>query len=432
MIETKATISELLASIKFSALIIQLALVIVTSTAVAQKLDPSLIWPNGAPGATGTSDEDKPAIIPFIPEPAKRNGAAVLVVPGGGFTIRAVDHEGVLVAQWFKRHGIAAFLLRYRLQPLYTRVDWVKDGQRAVQYIRSHASEYQISTNRVGAIGFSAGANLIVDMVLNAAAGKADTTDQLDRQQTKPDFMILAYGAMRIPSTVDSAALTKVPPTFMYGTAEDRGSLNGMVELYGRLFHAGVPVESHFFRNGVHGSGFAMGDPVLGEWTSLMHNWLAVGGFLIHKPQVPLSGLVRLDGKPLLKGMVILTPLDQPGAPPVVVYMNNTGTGELGRFVVPRSQGPVEGKYRVEVRQDAMRWTSNSRDPFMIKMMTREREGTLTVQDRKEWGEFLRKRDLSPSIDDQHVFARQHPNDKDEYVMNVTDGADVVIEVFSK
>src|SRR5687768_451419 len=104
MIEAKATIGEILTSIKFSALIIQLVFVVVTSTTVAQKLaDPILLWPNGAPGATGSSDEDKPAIIPFIPEPAERNGAAVLVVPGGGFTIRAVDHEGVLVSQWLKR-----------------------------------------------------------------------------------------------------------------------------------------------------------------------------------------------------------------------------------------------------------------------------------------------------------------------------------------
>src|SRR6478609_11045117 len=93
-----------------------------TSVVSAQKLaDPILLWPNGAPGATGTSDEDKPAVIPFIPDAAKRNGAAVLVVPGGGFTIRAVDHEGVLIAQWLKDHGITAFLLRYRLRPLYTR-----------------------------------------------------------------------------------------------------------------------------------------------------------------------------------------------------------------------------------------------------------------------------------------------------------------------
>ena len=79
-------------------------------SASAQKLaDPILLWPNGAPNATGVSDEDKPAVIPFVPEASKRNRAAILVVPGGGFTIRAVDHEGVLVAQWLKDHGITAF-----------------------------------------------------------------------------------------------------------------------------------------------------------------------------------------------------------------------------------------------------------------------------------------------------------------------------------
>src|SRR4051812_25942381 len=104
----------------------------VTSAIVAQKLaDPILLWPEGAPGAIGLSDEDKPAIIPFFPEHAKRNGAAMLVVPGGGFTIRAVDHEGVLVAQWLREQGITAFVLRYRLRPLYSRKDWLKDGQRA-------------------------------------------------------------------------------------------------------------------------------------------------------------------------------------------------------------------------------------------------------------------------------------------------------------
>src|SRR3954464_2628536 len=108
---------------KLTRLLTYLAL-IMYSTANAQKLaEPILLWPNGAPGATGTSDEDKPAVIPFIPDAAKRNGAAILVVPGGGFTIRAVDHEGVLVAQWLKAHGITAFLLRYRLRPLYANKD---------------------------------------------------------------------------------------------------------------------------------------------------------------------------------------------------------------------------------------------------------------------------------------------------------------------
>ena len=98
--------------------------------------------------------------------------------PGGGFTIRAVDHEGVLVAQWLRDRGIAAFVLRYRLRPLYTRTDWVKDGQRAMQFIRAHAAEYHISGDRVGAVGFSAGANLIADMTLNAVQGKPNSTDR--------------------------------------------------------------------------------------------------------------------------------------------------------------------------------------------------------------------------------------------------------------
>ena len=208
--------------------------------------------------------------------------------------------------------------------------------------------------------------------------------------------------------------------------------MKGMMELYSSLFRAKVPVEAHFFRNGEHGSGFAVGDPILGEWPKLMHNWLAAGGFLTDKPRQSLSGRVWLDGTPLLRGMVILTPTDQPKAPPVVVYITNTGTGELGRFSVPVNQGPIAGKYRVEVRQDATRWTSNSRDPFMISMMTKQRENSLTDADIKAWGEYLRKRDLSPSIYNQSVFDRQHPNDKQEYIVEIKKGSDLLIEVFSK
>ncbi|HEX3165448.1 MAG TPA: alpha/beta hydrolase, partial [Chitinophagaceae bacterium] len=242
-------------------------------SASAQKLaDPILLWPNGAPGATGVSDEDKPAVIPFVPEPSKSNGAAILVVPGGGFTIRAVDHEGVLVAQWLKDHGITAFLLRYRLRPIYDRTDWVKDGQRAMQYIRSHAAEYHLSIDRVGGIGFSAGANLIADMAVNAVPAQSNTTDPLDQFSSKPDFMILGYGSMRIPGNVDSTVVSGLPPTFMYGTAEDRSSNGGMQEMFSRLYRAGVSVEAHFFQNGIHGTGFALGDPILGQWTNLLHN----------------------------------------------------------------------------------------------------------------------------------------------------------------
>jgi acetyl esterase/lipase len=411
-----------------------IALLFVQPTAMlGQKLaNPILLWPEGAPGATGSTDEDKPTIIPFIPEAAKRNGAAILVVPGGGFTIRAVDHEGVLVAQWLKEQGFTAFLLRYRLKPIYGREDWVKDGQRAMQYIRSQAPTYQISSNRIGAVGFSAGANLIGDMAFQGLQGKNDASDPLDRYAAKPDFIIMAYGSFQLPPNSDPMKTANLPPTFLYGTAEDEGATKGMLELYASLFKAKVPVEAHFFQNGVHGSGFAIGDPILGEWPKLMKTWLATLGFLTDKKQCSITGVVQLDGAPLLRGMIILTSVDNANAPPVVVYMTNTGTGELGRFANPQSHGPVEGNYRIEVRQEATRWTSNSRDPFMIKMMKKQSDNTLTENDIKEWSAFLRKRDLSPSIENQRIFSRQHPNDQRDYVVKIKDGVDLKIEVFSK
>jgi len=368
----------------------------------------------------------------FFPDAAIRTSAAILVVPGGGFTIRAVDHEGVLVAQWLRKQGITAFVLRYRLRPLYDRNDWVEDGKRAMQYIRAHAAEYHVSPDHIGAVGFSAGASLIPDMTLNAANGDINSTDPLDHYSSKPDFMILAYGSMRISEMNDSMVRKSFPPSFLYGTVEDRGSQSGMIDMYGRLFRAGVPVEAHFFQNGIHGTGFAVGDPVLGEWTKLLSNWLKGAGMLTSKNQIALNGVVKLDGSPLLKGMVILTPVNDPQSPPVIIYMNNTGTGELGRFMVPRSQGPVEGKYRVEVRQDATRWTSNSRDPFMIQMTERQSKRTLTEADRKEWGEYLRKRNLSPSIYDQRVYSHRHPGDNKDYIIDIKAGEEVVIEVFGK
>jgi hypothetical protein len=331
-----------------------------------------------------------------------------------------------------KDHGIAAFVLRYRLRPIYDRENWLLDGQRAMRYIRSHASEYNISPNRVGAVGFSAGANLIADLGFNPVVGQADAKDLPDRFNTQPNFLILSYGSASIPTSMDEKVKASLPPVFMFGTVEDAGSMKGMSQLYSDLIEASVPVEAHFFQNGVHGAGFAIGDPVLGAWPNLMLTWLQAGGFLTDRPRVALTGVVKLDGKPLLRGMLVLTNTENPDAPPVVVYMTNTGTGELGRFNVPASQGPIEGKYKVVVRQEATRWTSNSRDPFMIKMMAKQRDNTLTDNDLKEWSDYLRKRDLSPSIDNQKVFLRQRPGDKMDYTVEIKKGNDLMLEVFSR
>ena len=413
-------------------LLLSFILVIQNSQAQSTLAEPILLWSEGAPGATGNSDEDKPAIIPFVPEAAKQNGTAILVIPGGGFTIRSVDHEGVLVAQWLKEQGITAFLLRYRLRPLYDRSDWFSDGSRAMQYIRAYAEEYHIDLERVGAVGFSAGANLVADLGFNATNGNPKDNDVLGRQSSIPNFDILAYGAMPFPADISPERLKQVPPTFMFGTIEDGGSLRGMNALFTEMAAHKIPVETHFFQNGVHGSGFAVGDPILGEWPHLLRNWMHTNGFLSSKERLPLNGFVKLDGKPLLRGMIVLTPEDDPNDPPVIVYMTNTGTGPLGRFEVPAGQGPVAGKYKVEVRQEATRWTSNSRDPFMINMMAKMRADSLTQEDRLEWGAYLRKRNLNPSIDNSRLFSKQKPSDTSDYTVDIKPDEEVLIEVFSE
>jgi acetyl esterase/lipase len=261
----------------------------------------------------------------------------MLVVPGGGFQTRVPDHEGTLVAQWLRARGIAAFVLRYRIQPIGKRSDSLADAQRAMRFIRAHADEYKIAPNRLGTIGFSAGAELLSLAAVSPAPGKPDAPDPIDRLECQANFMVLAYGSTNMPAP---DANDKVPPTFMFCTAEDTGHINGMLTLYANLRRVHVPVEAHFFVNGEHGVGLAQGDPVLGQWPGLMYNWILAGGFLTDQPRVALKGIAKLDGEPLPRGVVILTPIDMIGAPPVAMYVFNTGPVR-GQFNVAASRGPI-------------------------------------------------------------------------------------------
>ena len=132
--------------------------------------------------AGSRSREDRPAVTAYLPSPAAATGAGIMVFPGGGFTRRCEDHEGVLVAEWLRAHGIAAFLVRYRVVPFATLKESLDDGHLAVQHVRAHAAEYGVSPRRLGAIGFSAGAVLAANVALRPRAG------------SRPDFLVLAYG----------------------------------------------------------------------------------------------------------------------------------------------------------------------------------------------------------------------------------------------
>jgi acetyl esterase/lipase len=244
---------------------------------------PVLLWPDGAPGAVPDASgnftaEDKPAIYCFPAPAANNTGTAFLILPGGAFTNRVADHEGVQIARFLNNHGISGFVLRYRIQPTYRNHISVLDANRALRYVRAHAADFNISPDRVGTIGFSAGAELEGDAFFNGVLpGDPAAADPLDRLSTRPDFIALIYGG-RTPRDPASA-----PPTFMFNTIEDGSHLNAEVNAWNALRGAGVPTEVHFYNYGEHGTSMSPGDPLLGEWPELMINWLKTSGFLSEK-----------------------------------------------------------------------------------------------------------------------------------------------------
>ncbi len=249
--------------------------------------EPLLLWPEGAPGAIADAngvftDEDKPAIYAF-PAPAGNNtGAAVLVLPGGAFTNRGMDNEGVHIAKFLNRNGIAGFVLRYRIGGNYpSRNISTMDAHRAMQYLRAHAAEFKISPDRIGTIGFSAGSELEGDAFFNSVLpGDPAAADPLDRLSTKGNFNILIYGGRNLTPAVAATA----PPTFLFNTLEDGGHLTPEVSVFNGLRTAGVPVEAHWYQVGPHGTGMSLGDPQLGQWPGLMVKWLKTGGWLAARP----------------------------------------------------------------------------------------------------------------------------------------------------
>lgn len=245
---------------------------------------PILLWPNGAPKAVPDAsgvftDEDKPAIYAF-PAPANNNtGAAFLILPGGGFTNRVIDTEGIQIAKFLNQHGIAGFVLRYRIGPTYpTRDISTLDGHRGMRFIRAHAAEYKVSPDRIGVIGFSAGGELQTNAFYNSVLeGDPKAADPLDRFTTRANFSVLIYGGRPIQNPASA------PPTFFFATLDDAGGSGAELPIFNALRQAGVSAEAHFFQVGPHGTTMSPGDPQLGQWPELMIKWLKVGGFLTSK-----------------------------------------------------------------------------------------------------------------------------------------------------
>ena len=264
-----------------------------------------LLWPAGAPGAVGTEDVDKPTLTFHPPSKEKANGTAVVVCPGGGYGGLALDHEGRQIADWLKRHGIAAFILKYRLGPRYGHPAPMLDVQRAIRTVRARADAYGVASDRIGVWGFSAGGHLASTAATRFDDGQPDAADPIDRVSCRPDFAILSYpvitmtdpythkgsrrnllGAQPDPRLVEEMSNEKrvskrTPPTFLFHTTEDRAvPPENSVLFYLALRKAGVPAELHIYEAGRHGVGLAQSDPVLATWPGRLADWLNRRGLI--------------------------------------------------------------------------------------------------------------------------------------------------------
>lgn len=263
-----------------------------------------LLWENGAPGAQGEADADKPTITAYR-APRGSSGTAVLIAPGGGYGGLALEHEGRQEAYWFNAMGVTAFVLKYRLGPRYRHPVQLGDAQRAIRMIRTRAADFNVIPGRIGMMGFSAGGHLTSTAGTHFDAGRADATDSVDRASSRPDFLILGYpvvsfdpavthaGSVRnlLGDSPDPALIAELsndlrvtpqtPPTFLFHTSDDAAvPVENSVRFYLALRKVKVPAEMHLFETGPHGVGMALADPALSAWPSLLMNWMRARGLL--------------------------------------------------------------------------------------------------------------------------------------------------------
>jgi acetyl esterase/lipase len=267
------------------------------------------LYPKDAPGSEGMSDQpekyrvgssiaegnddiliisniNKPSITVYLPHKDLNTGAAFIVAPGGGFSEEWITPEGYRVADWLSQHGIAAFVLKYRLPKdvgsKYTMDDAVADMQRAIRTVKSRAAEWGVDPDRVGVIGFSAGGALSGMASARFNDPVKNPVDDIDKLSAKPAFEALIYGApfttlLGQPATPVTRDL---PPTFMACGGSDPISQT-YPDIYKTLKAAGVPVELHIYGGVSHGFGIQEFTPLnVSTWPDRLRDWMAVSGFL--------------------------------------------------------------------------------------------------------------------------------------------------------
>ena len=250
------------------------------------------VWPGVAPGSERWTQQErtiegtpvgtvvmnvvKPTITAYLPERSKATGAGVIIAPGGGFVALAISLEATELATWLQQRGVAAFVLKYRT--IEKRVDGIPrmdmdtagrygiaDGIQALKVVRAHAPAWGLDRNRIGMIGFSAGA-----MVTSAAMLQRDP-------RYRPSFAALIYGA---PFGTMPAIPAGLPPVFMAWAKDDNVALAPVVRFHDALVAAGQPPETHVYAKGGHGFGMKKQGTDSDHWIDDYDRWLRARGVI--------------------------------------------------------------------------------------------------------------------------------------------------------
>lgn len=276
--------------------------------------EPIRLWPGTPPGEKGnlppeadtTTAADRlvagrpvlrlgnvsePTIEIFSPEPAMNTGTGILVCPGGGYNILALDLEGVEICAWLNSIGITGVLLKYRVparKGVERHLPMLQDAQRAIGIVRHRAAEFGIDPARVGILGFSAGGHLAA-VASNTAERTYEAVDDADKLDCRPNFTVLIYPAYLV--TKDDVTklspelkVTKdTPPAFIAITQDDPVKVEGAIAYGLALKAAKVPWELHIYPSGGHGYGLRPSPHAVVTWPARAGEWMKTAGLLEKK-----------------------------------------------------------------------------------------------------------------------------------------------------
>jgi acetyl esterase/lipase len=248
---------------------------------------------------TSIENVAQPTMTVYSPS-ANNTGAAVVVFPGGGYEILAIDLEGTEACDWLTSRGITCVLLKYRVPAPRSRPNWgaypespiaLEDAQRTLGLVRLHAAEWHIDPHKVGVLGFSAGGHLVAAISVHFQQRIYPPVDAADKESCRPDFAVAIYpGHLAFSETtlelnpdIRTHITPQTPPTFLLQNEDDQvDSVEDSLSYYIALKKAGVPVEMHLYPHGGHAFGLRRTSSPATAWPQLVETWLSTIGITSH------------------------------------------------------------------------------------------------------------------------------------------------------